>query len=250
MKLVFGVGIGLVIGAILPYVFGKVSRPGPVVKELPSWSAKGGSTGAANNTAQNMAPAWLPPGSAAGTTGAGPQTGSTPAPAILAPQPPQANDTRPTALSDPAWLPPPPPNNDYRPPVANTKPLDNRADYRGLDRGTDSRNLQADNRNAAAAQYRNNDGRYDNRGTTAETSPLRRDTPAGGYSRDSRYDNAGSNYPPPAVPGSPLMPAGGQGPTSTYSGPQVSEPGVARFDGTIDTPPVRTSYDRAGSSNN
>ena len=30
IKLVFGVGIGLVIGAILPFVFGKASRPSPV----------------------------------------------------------------------------------------------------------------------------------------------------------------------------------------------------------------------------
>ena len=47
IKLVFGVGLGLVIGAILPFVFGKASRPGPAVKELPAWSNNGGSTGTA-----------------------------------------------------------------------------------------------------------------------------------------------------------------------------------------------------------
>ena len=96
----------------------------------------------------------------------------------------------------------------------------------------------------------NYDTRYDYRGNAADAAPARRDVPAGGYSRDTRYDNAGSTYPPAAGPGSPLMPSGTPGPTPTYRDPQISEPGVARFEGTISTPPVRTSYDRAGSSTN
>src|SRR5271166_3072100 len=33
IKLVFGVGVGLLIGAILPFIFGKASRPDTAVKE-------------------------------------------------------------------------------------------------------------------------------------------------------------------------------------------------------------------------
>ena len=258
-KLIFGVGLGLVFGAILPFVFGKASRPSPAVKELPAWSGSGGSAGIAGNTSQTLAPAWSPSPTGPVTAGAVPQTA--PAPAILMPQPPQVGDTRPTALTEPGWQQPrsfvaPGPaatpslaaNYGIHRPVANTNPPGNRADNRGFDR--DPRTLQADNRNDAAGRYRNNDARYDYRGNSIDTAAGRRDAPAGGYSRDPRYDNAGGNYPPAVGPGNPLMPSGTPAPTSAYSNPPVSEPGVARFDGTIATPPVRTSYDRAGSSNN
>jgi hypothetical protein len=128
-------------------------------------------------------------------------------------------------------------------------PPDNRTGYRGFDRPVDPQTLQADNRNNLASQYRTSDPRYDYRGNTIDTPPVRRDVPASDYSRDPRYDNAGSNYPAPAGPGSPLMPSGTPGPTSTYRD-QTLELGVARFDGTIATPPVRTSYDRTGSNPN
>lgn len=133
--------------------------------------------------------------------------------------------------------------------MATTNWPDNRADYRGFDRGADPRNLQADNRNDTAAQYRNNDSRYDYRGMPTDTAPVRRDVPVGGYPRDTRYDNGGGAYPPAAGPGSPLMPSNAPGPTANYGNPQNPEPGVARFDGTISPPPDRTSYDRAGSIN-
>ena len=179
-------------------------------------------------------------------------------PAILVPQPPQVGDTRTTAPTEPAWAPPraaiaagpavapsSAPNNYINPALANTNPPDNRGDYRGFNRdpravAPDSRNLQADNRNNAAAQYRTNDTRYDYRGNAIETAPVRRDVPTGGYSRDPRYDNPANNYPPTG-PGSPLMPSGASSPTPVYSDPRVSEPGVARFEGTVSTPPVRTS---------
>ena len=106
MKLIFGLGIGLVIGAILPYVFGKVSRPGPVVKELPAWSGHGDAPG----TARTPRRPWLRHGCLQPRplrcTGAAVRV-SAPAPAILLPQPPQVDDARPTALTEPAWLPPP-----------------------------------------------------------------------------------------------------------------------------------------------
>ncbi len=283
IKLVLGVGLALVMVAILPFVFGKVARPGPAVKELPAWSNSGGSTGVSGNTSQTVAPTWPPSPTAPITTAVSPQNGSAPAPAILMPQPPQFGDTRPTALTEPSWsLPRPPaspapaaapsptPNYDFHPPVTNTYRPDNRADYRGFYRdpqadprlasgypeyparhaaAPDARNWQADNRNDVAAQFRNNDTRYDYRGNTIDPPPVRRDVPAGGYAPDTRYDNAGGIYPPAAGPGSPLMPSGTPGPTSYYRDPQISEPGVARFDGTI-TPPARTNYDRTGSSTN
>ncbi len=248
VKLVFGLGLGLVIGAILPFVFGKSQRRDREVKEL--------STEIRSNTTQTMAPAWSP-SVAAGV----PQTTPAPAPAILSPQPPQVGDTRPTAPTEPAWqqtrpaiapgpaVTPSAPNNYSNPPVANRNP----PDYRGVNReprasALDPRNVQADLRNDTAALYRNIETRYDNRANPAETAPARREVPPE-YSRDPRYGNPGNNYPPAAGPGSPLMPSNVQGPTS-YSDPRVSEPGVARFEGTIATPPVRTSYDRTGSSTN
>ena len=100
--------------------------------------------------------------------------------------------------------------------------------------------MQADNRNDAAAQYRNNDARYDYRGNAIETAPRPPRRSARRILDDPRYDNPANNYPP-AGPGSPLMPSGASSPTPIYCDPRVSEPGVARFDGTISTPPVRTS---------
>jgi len=257
IKLVFGVGLGLVIGAILPFVFGKASRPSPTVTELPAWS---GSKASISNTTQSTAPTWPTPPAPA--TGAVPLPTAS-APAILSPQPLRIGDTRPTALTEPSWsqpqptvasapavTPSPPSNNYINPPVANTYPPDNRVDNRGFDRPVDPRNLQADQRNDLAAQNRNLDTRYDYRGNPTETASLRRDVLPSGYPRDTHYDNDNNPYPPAVGPGSPLMPSGTPGPMSTYREPQGLEPGVARFEGTISTPPVRTSYDRAGSSNN
>ncbi|MEI8372555.1 MAG: hypothetical protein WCJ35_06945 [Planctomycetota bacterium] len=254
IKLVFGVGLGLVVGAILPFVFGKASRPNPAVAELPAWS---GSAATARDTTQATAPTWSAPPTAPATGAAPLPTVS--APAILSPQPPQVSDTRPTALTNPAWSQPrpsvtlmpaitPPPSNMNSP--VSAYPPDNRADNRGFDRPVDPRNLQADQRNNPAAQDRNYDTRYDYRGNPIETASPRRDVPPTGYPRDTRYDNGSSPYPTASGSGSPLMPSGAPGPTSTYRDPQISEPGVARFEGTISTPPVRTSYDRTGSSNN
>ncbi len=255
IKLVFGVGLGLVVGAILPFVFGKVSRPSRVVTDLPAWS---GSAATARDTTQTTAPTWPAPPTVPATKAVPLPTAS--APSILSPQPPQVSDTRPTALTDPAWSQPrpsvasvpaatPPQLSNMNPPVGNANPPDNRADNRGFDRPVDPRNLQADQRNNPAAQDRSYDTRYDYRGNPTETASLRRDVPPSGDPRDTRYDNGSRAYSPAAGPGSPLMPSGVPGP-STYRDPQISEPGVARFEGTISTPPVRTSYDRAGSSNN
>ena len=267
IQLIFAAGLVFVVAAIMPFILGKGSRPSRVVTELPSWSSKGASGAVTGNSPQTMPPGWAPLPTASVMATVPPQTAPAPAPAILFPQPPKVGDTRPTNLTEPAWLPPrsvaaqgsattPSPlrSNDIRSPLANTNQTDNRADYRSLERASqagapDARNLQADNRNDAAAQYRHDDMRYDYRGNPIDSPPVRHDAPPYGYSRDIRADNAGRNYPPAAGPGSPLMPSGVQGPTASFSDPQVPEPGVARFDGTIAAPPVRTNYDRAGSSN-
>jgi hypothetical protein len=260
-KVIFGVGLGLVVGAILPFVFGKGSRHDAPVTELPAWSNPGGSSGT-GNTAQSTAPAWPSSPTTQASAAFPPQNPPTQSPAVLFPQPPQAGDARPTALAEPAWpqqrsaVPPPaalapPPNNAFGPPsVAAAVPHDNRGDYRSLDRPADPGTLQADNRNNPALQYRNNDSRYDYRANTADTNPVRRDVPNGGYTSDNRYNNVNS-YPPATGQNSPLMPSGVPGapaPTSVNRDPQYTDPGVARFDGTISSP-SRTGYDRAGLGN-
>lgn len=82
----------------------------------------------------------------------------------------------------------------------------------------------------------------DRLGSPAERQADSRSDPAGDYrtaraDRDYRSDYPGS--------GNPLMPA----PVSNASQDvQPAEPGVARFEGTIERPPLRNDYERAGSS--
>ena len=160
-KLVFGVGIGLVVGAILPFVFGKVNRREVPVKELPAWSNNGGAT---TNTSQTTAPTWPTPGPVSPATMLPPQTATAPTPAIVSPRAPQIGDTRPTAMIEPAWpqsrpsgTPTPgttstPPLMSYtNPPVTSAVPADNRGNYRGFDGAADTRSLEADTRSDPAA---------------------------------------------------------------------------------------------------
>jgi hypothetical protein len=238
IKLIFGVGFALVIGAILPFIFGKASRPATPVTELPEWSSHSGpGTG---NAPQAAAPTW--PSSPAITAKPAPPMRT--APEIILPKPAQVGDVRPATLPEPAWSAPrnsastaanlPPPNYG-NPPPANTP--NNRSDDRRYERPMNPGTLQADGRNDPAAAYRNNDTGYDYRSNQSAAGPIGRDT---------RYDTPG-NYPPAAPQGSALMPSGGA--SNGYRDTQPSEPGVARFDGTITPPPARTNYDRAGSSN-
>jgi len=217
IKLVFGVGIGLVIGSILPFLFGRVNRPEARVTELPAWTTGGGSTAV---TSQTTAPTWPSLATAPSGGTAPPQTPSAPPPAIVSPQAPQIGDARPNALAEPAWpaprssgalaparTPSSATSNYVNPPVAGTNPLDNRGAYREFDRRTDWPNTQADSRNDPAAQYRSNDTRY--------------------------------AYPPATPPGGTTIPPGTSGPGASYREPPISEPGVARFEGTIASPPIR-----------
>ena len=247
IKLIFGVGFTLVIAAILPFVFGKASRPETPVKELPEWSNR--SATIASSTPQGTVPGWPSPqpgpnANIAATTRIAPE--------IVLPKPQQAGDGRPPALTEPAWTQPrpsaatatayaPPPNPNYTP-TANV----NSPEYRGYAPAATPLPLQADSRNDPAARYRNIETRYDYRSNSTDAAAVRRDAPAPDTQRDNRYDNANSY--PPAGQGSALMPSNGAAPS--YRDVQNSEPGIARFDGTINPPPARTSYDRAGSSNN
>jgi hypothetical protein len=250
MKLVFSVGLGLVIGAIL---FGKPSHPTQPVTELPTWNNSSSTSTATVNTAGSVAPAWSPPSSAAVTMPA--QTATTPAPAVLSPQPPQLGQYPPAPPTVPAWSPPPTspaasgvatmPPAQYNVPnqnVANSNLPAPRADASGVD----PRYLQADARNNVVARF--NAPRYDSPVNPAP-APANSPAPPANYPRDYRYSDAGVSYPPATGQGSPLMPSGNPRPATNDRYPQESDPGVARFEGTIAAPPARTNYDRAGSSN-
>lgn len=75
-----------------------------------------------------------------------------------------------------------------------------------------------------------------------------RNDPARQFNNGLRNDDPWSSNPQ----GNPLIPPTGTPaavPAPQYQDLQVSEPGVARLDGTIAKPIIRTDYDRAGSSN-
>ncbi len=175
LHLVLGLGLGLVVGTTLPFVFGKAGRPDRPVTELSPWSRNGSSTGIGGNPSQTTVPTQSSAMSAPTATGVSPQTPTT--------------------------------------------------------------------------QYGDSDARYDYGGNLVETVADRRDVPASGHHRDTRYD-ADSAYPPVADMGNGLRPSGTPCPTPTYSDSRILEPSFARFVGTIAAPPARTSYGRAGSSTN
>ena len=192
IKLVFGVGIGLVIGAILPFVFGKASRPESRVKELPAWASMAVLRGIPRRPRRRhgrLRRTRRRYGSAADTARSWRRRSSRPSAAGWRHSADRPDRTglaaaaigRRSGACRHAFA---GANNYINPPVANTNPPDNRGDNRGFDRvPADSRNSQADNRNDPAALYRNNDARYDYRGNAMETAPARRDVSANGISR-------------------------------------------------------------------
>jgi hypothetical protein len=264
MKMVFGVGGAMVFGAILPFLLGRGSKdnhPTPQIKELPAWSAHA-ALPAAPNTAQTMAPAW--------------NSSQAAHPPAAAQQPPVANigyalppqqpgEYHPANMNGQTW--------PQRGEVAQRVPLQQAVNTRPNDpRGNqvwngqqgsgqqgpgydDPRVRQADNRNDPAAGYRNDPGAGYRNDPGAGTNyrndqgfgypnnralgapPVDRTAPANNVARD-RYDN--SNYPPSA-PQNGMMPQGNNGADGSYRYPSNPEPGVARFDGNITTPPGRTN---------
>ena len=234
MKLIFGIGIGLVIGAILPYIFGKACRPTTGVKELPAWVNDNDHHGLSNS------PAWPAATTAAAST-------ATSGPAILVPEP-AAGTYRPAALTEPAWTQPrsavaagpavaaPPPRNDYGPaPAAGGYTPNNRPDDRSVANRVDPGRLQADLRSDAAAIYRNAATQVDNRINSLLAPPVAAGA-TGGYIPDSRYGNLPA--PPSAAAPQGRGPAG----ASPYPAGAQYDAGVARFDGTIAPPPPRSTF--------
>jgi hypothetical protein len=227
-KLVMGVGFILVLIAVLPFLVNK-KRSQKAVNELPTWHSLGTATTgtAVQPVASTPTPVAVPGPAVSYQASANVPTVS---PAYLTPQQPQAGSNRPMALGDPGW----PQGNS---PQAAAGPTESRQDhpadyrvatapeFRRNDRAADSQNYQADGRNDPAASYR---------GASAEPRADYRNTPTTVVAQ-----------------GGAMMPADSAGVvSSSYQDSQTPEPGVARFEGTIAKPPVRTSYDRAGSSNN
>jgi hypothetical protein len=249
MKVVFGLGLALVIGAILvpvvPWVVNKL-RTKPV-EELKTWEARNSEPSIAPNTVPSVPPQ---------CPAAPPQTVVVPpqAPALgISPPPPQLGDYRPAAMSGPSWTPPRPAsgypaaaprqanNGDQGP--ARFDPPSAHPDDRNYGAAADPRNLQADRRSDPAMHYGNDTG-VDYRGNPVDSGPSNRNGQTPNPTRGDRYDATTNPTPTGGVPaqwvGSPLMPAGNNN-AGGYRSQQESEPGVARFEGTIDTPPGRTN---------
>ena len=247
IKMVAGIGVGMVLGALLPFVFGRGSHPAKPVQELPPWSVQGAAPAA--SAAQEMAvPTWRPPSAAQvpplDSQAAGPEA-------------PHTGDYRPAALNRTDWRRPqtsaaPPytpqtnnPNNDD---FARTNPPAGATIDRGDVRPDNRRPLQADNRNDPATRYRNgpatqyrNAPAVDYRGNPIGPNPVRRDNQYVTPPSDDRYGPTDAN---PARQGYPPLPAN-NGAGVNYGNPPNTEPGVARFDGSITAPPGRTNNYRA-----
>ena len=246
IKVIFGVGLGLVVGAILPFIFGKANRHEPAVSELPAWASPTNSSTSAS-LAQNTVPAWPSSPAVTASTALPPQAPPTQSPAILFPQPPQASNARPAAhgarLAEASRLAAAPAGHAGQPKLRDCSSAvtqcdrDNRGDYRIPDRPVDASSLTADNRNNPASPYRGNDSRYDYRTGPTDGNPVRSDVRRAAYQGDNRYGNGG--YPAAAGPVNPSMPSNTPAapvPMSNYRNQQYPDPGVARFDGTIATP--------------
>jgi hypothetical protein len=236
MKMVFGLGIGLVIGALMPFLFGKGSNAKPV-HELPDWNSHNAEPAVATEQFRN--PKWQP---------APPASVSAPLAANvgIAPPPPPLGNYRPAAMGPPSWSPPqtsaappatPQQYNNYGPDYANGNPPPARVDYRANAPATDGRDWQADRRNDAAAPYRASPA-GDYRGTPVDPVAARREGPSYGPPTDDRY---GNNTNPAGGQNSPPRQPNGYNTGGNYRYPPESDPGVARFDGTITAPPVRTN---------
>jgi len=239
MKLVFGVGIGLVIGAILPSLFSKDNRASKQVRELPAWNARESeSTGSA--TAQTQAPMWTTSQSQAAAA-----ERRVP-PAGVAPQPPQGDEYRPAALGRQMWMPPqtsaasptaPQATGNVTPDYAQLGPPPAPGNERYYGPVADRRDLQADNRNGPAPQIRGSTT-YDYRGNPIETPAPRRDGQYPGGAPGYRYNG---NDPNAVGPGRPPMPSNPNDGGAYYGNPQDNDSGVAHFQGSISAPPPGTN---------
>ena len=244
LKLVFGLGIGLIIGAILPFLFGRGSSPKPV-HELSDWTNVRNMESTNSSTALSDAPPWQTPPPRA--TAVAPQAAS---PDISVPPPP-AGDYRPAVMNRRTWSPPQgtaaPPSGNLNPDYAHGNPPPPRTGDRGYGPGADRNDMQADRRNDPAPRYGNPPGYenrgngYDYRGNPADGPAMRRDIQPPAPAGDERYRYPADPNGPRQY--APAAPQGNNGAGYYYRNQPQPDPesGVARFDGTITAPPARTN---------
>jgi hypothetical protein len=225
-KLVLGSGVIFVVAAILPFTLKQKDSTRPVADELPAWQDNAASGGASAmawpDPAQNAANA-----GPAGTNCAIGRASPASTPACLSPEPP-FGASRPTAPGEPGW----PPAGSSGATVAQAndhpdQPVDLRvsdpAGHRPSDVAGPRKDYQADLRSDPAAAFRG-DPPSNPRGDW-------RNDPAPGNSRPG--DSAPQGNPlMPAVPAPPV-----EAPAASDQTPPAAEPGVARLDGTIASPP-------------
>jgi hypothetical protein len=225
MKMIFGMAAALVLGAILPFLFGRGSARKPV-QELPAFDLR--SSESSTSTDQTLAPKWQPAAPAPETAQQNSVAASPDATAAIAPPPPPLGSYRPAAMGPPAWA---RPQTSAAPPFAPQPAGDN-----GYVSAANRPDLQADRRGDPAALYSNPPG-AEYRGTPSDPA-ARRDGPAYGVSDDYRYRNLPAA--PAARQDNPTLPSGGNGVGGDSRYQQYNDPGTARFEGTITAPPGRT----------
>ncbi|MGD0897055.1 MAG: hypothetical protein ABR915_04410 [Thermoguttaceae bacterium] len=235
------------LAAILPFTLGKKAEQGPTIGELPGFRANAASPAIATTTT----PGPNESGAGAGATLSGTiqetsqaSIGNTPA--YLTPQP-QVGTSRPKAPGDLGWPPPVAPGAATNP---KDPPQGHPADYRVSDpaeiRPAEIRPAEirpAEIRPGEKTPGQPPDYQADLRGSPTRDYRMNR-SEAFRDESPNRYPGAG------AAQGNPLMPspAPGVSAASAQDPPQSTEPGVARLEGTIESPPVRTNYDRTGPS--
>jgi hypothetical protein len=242
LKLVFGMGLGLIVGAILPLLFGRGGAPKPV-QELPAWTNVKNSEPSNSSAVLSQAPPWQPPAGQANAAVPPPASPDTSLP------PPPADGYRPAVLNRRTWTPPQgagappsatPPAGNLSPDYAGGNPP--RASDRDFARPADRYEQQADRRNDPAARYGNPSG-SDYRGNPVNGPTVRRDLPPPAPAGDDRYNYPADRSAPRQY--APATPSVNNGAAYDYRNqpqpPLDGESGVARFEGTISAPPSRTN---------
>jgi hypothetical protein len=197
LKMIFGLAVGLILGAVLPFMFGRSGSPKPV-QELPAFNTQAAEPAGENQRIE--APKWQP---AAQVPAVAAQA------ATMNMTPPPAGSYRPNALAPPSWSPP-------RSSAAPPQPANN---------------LSQDYARGNLPPARPDDGRYGyvppterrDFGAPAERVVDRRNDPGAPYGNPPATDYRGNSVDPAAVRGGPANgPAyGGPG----YGGPGYGGPG-------------------------
>lgn len=233
-KLLVGVGVALLAAAVLPFAFRAKPKPTSDETGLPAWHPGPPAPTAAE------APLWPPAGQTPG--GTSPPIAGTGAPSGTASpgadgggerfwspvEPSMPPDLRPTSsprtglAEAPAWSAAPSSPAEVRqlPPLSWTAPSDSPA--------TTGRSLET------APSWQSPAGAVANQASQVDAPPYTPWSPPGATEPARTADRRAMEptpWPDPATTG--------------YGG---AEPGVARFEGTIENPPVGTNHERPGSS--